>query len=204
MRLSTSLLAMSTLSLSLTACTRSSAGVGGAGGAGGSASAGSPTSATGTSGSTSTGGGDAEPAEMMGMTAAHNAVRASVSPPASPAIPPLVWSSQVASVAQAYAKKCVFQHSGGSYGENLFASSGNSTPASVVKDWASEASGYDYATGACSGVCGHYTQVVWRDSVRLGCGMANCTTGSPFGSGPWQLWVCNYDPPGNFQGKKPY
>jgi uncharacterized protein YkwD len=155
---------------------------------------------------TDSSGGAGEPATMSGMTSAHNQVRANVSPAASPAIPPLVWSSDVASVAQAWANGCAFKHSGGAYGENIYATSGGATPADVVASWASEAAKYDYATDACSGTCGHYTQVVWRDSQRLGCGVANCTSGSPFGSGggSWQLWVCNYDPPGNYVGQKPY
>jgi uncharacterized protein YkwD len=152
------------------------------------------------------GGASGEPAAMSGMTAAHNQVRANVSPAANPALPPLTWSSTVAATAQAWANGCKFTHSGGSYGENIYATTGSATPAAVVSSWASEVSDYDYATNACSGVCGHYTQVVWRDSLRLGCGVANCTTGSPFGSGggAWQLWVCNYDPPGNYTGNKPY
>jgi pathogenesis-related protein 1 len=141
---------------------------------------------------------------MVGMTAAHNAVRAGVMPAASPAIPPLAWSSQVASVAQAYANKCMFQHSGGAYGENIFATSGMATPQAVVTACANEASSYTYATNSCSNVCGHYTQVVWRGSSKLGCGVANCTANSPLGGGAWQFWVCNYDPPGNFSGMKPY
>ena len=156
------------------------------------------------SGTSGTTGGDTEPTNMTGMTAAHNAVRANVTPLASPAIPPLVWSSQIASVAQAYAEKCIFQHSGGAYGENIYATSGTALPKDVVTSWAGEASSYDYATNSCSNVCGHYTQIVWRDSVKLGCGVASCTTNSPFGGGAWQFWVCNYDPPGNFVGQKPY
>ncbi len=142
----------------------------------------------------------------MGMTAAHNAARAAVSPAASPAIAPLAWSSDLAATAQAWANGCKFQHSAGKYGENLYASAGqNVSPADVVASWVGEAKDYDYAANSCSGVCGHYTQVVWRDSVRLGCGMTNCTTSSPFSGFPnWQIWVCNYDPPGNFNGKKPY
>lgn len=147
-----------------------------------------------------------EPASMSGMTAAHNQVRANVSPAASPDLPPLAWSSDLAKVAQAWADGCKFQHSSGSYGENIYASTAKSTPINVVASWASEAKSYDYAGNACSGTCGHYTQVVWRDSLRLGCGVADCTTGSPFGggTGSWQLWVCNYDPPGNYTGKRPY
>lgn len=141
------------------------------------------------------------------MTAAHNAARAAVTPAASPTIPPLVWSSEVAQTAQAWAERCKFEHSGGKYGENIYASAGKSaSPADVVESWVSEAKNYDYAANSCSDVCGHYTQVVWRKSERLGCGMANCSVNSPFGSGfsDWEFWVCNYDPPGNFNNQKPY
>jgi pathogenesis-related protein 1 len=150
--------------------------------------------------------GDSEPATQMGMTAAHNAARAAVSPAANPAIAPLTWSSEIAATAQAWADGCKFQHSAGKYGENLYASGGaNTTPQDVVASWVGEAKDYDYAANSCSGVCGHYTQVVWRKSTKLGCGVTNCTKNSPFAGFPnWQIWVCNYDPPGNFNGEKPY
>jgi len=149
---------------------------------------------------------DGEPTAVKGITEAHNQVRANVSPAAATPIPPLAWDQALGDVAQAYAEECNFEHSMGPYGENLFASSGNTPPAAVVKSWADEVAQYDYATNGCSGVCGHYTQVVWADSTKLGCGVASCTENSPFGAQfpTWQLWVCNYDPPGNFVGKKPY
>jgi len=100
----------------------------------------------------------------------------------------------------------MFKHSGGQYGENIYASAGsNTTPADVVDSWVSEAKDYDYAANSCAGTCGHYTQVVWRKSTKLGCAVANCSKNSPFsGFTQWQFWVCNYDPPGNFNGQKPY
>jgi hypothetical protein len=183
----------------LAACGDDNSG-GGDGGSGGSGASGTGAGA----GTTTTGGGDAEPPEMNGMTAAHNGARMAVDPPADPPIPPLTWSGEVAAVAQAYAENCVFEHSNGDYGENLYASSAPSSPLQVVASWVGERADYDYATDTCTNVCGHYTQVVWRDSQRLGCGVANCTENSPFGSGSWQLWVCNYDPPGNYVGQKPY
>ena len=123
----------------------------------------------------------------------------------------MTWDDQVAAYAQNYANQrigdCDLAHSGGQYGENIYATSGSSKPSDVVGSWVSEVKSYDYATNTCSDgqVCGHYTQVVWRKSERLGCGVTTCTANSPFGgSDPWQFWVCNYDPPGNFNGEKPY
>lgn len=150
-------------------------------------------------------GGNVEPGELSGITALHNQARASVNPPAATPIPPLVWDPSLYAVAQAYADNCVFQHSGGPYGENLYASTGSSTPADVVGSWVSEVADYNYASNSCSGVCGHYTQVVWAASQKLGCGVTTCNKNSPFGGGgSWQIWVCNYDPPGNYNGEKPY
>jgi hypothetical protein len=40
----------------------------------------------------------------------------------------------------------------------------------------------------------------------VGCARRTCTTGSPFsgGTGEWTFWVCDYDPPGNWVGERPY
>ena len=148
-----------------------------------------------------------EPAALSGITAAHNVARVAVQPAANPAIPVLIWNPDVAATAQAWANRCAFEHRGGKYGENIYASGGQDvTAAAVVASWVGEAKNYDYTDNACSGECGHYTQVVWRKSVRLGCGVAKCTENSPFGAGfpEWQFVVCNYDPPGNFVGERPY
>jgi hypothetical protein len=54
-------------------------------------------------------------------------------------------------------------------------------------------------------VCGHYTQIVWKTTTRLGCGVALCDQNSPFMGFPkWEFWVCNYAPPGNYNGQRPY
>lgn len=142
---------------------------------------------------------------MQGITAAHNAIRGAVNPLASPPITPLSWTPSLAMEAQTWADKCNFTHSKGPHGENIFASAGSSpNPQKVVESWASEAKNYNYATNQCSGNCGHYTQVVWATSTHLGCGYAHCTSQSPFsGFSEWDLWVCNYDPPGNYP-ERPY
>lgn len=152
-----------------------------------------------------------ETGRMVGMTAAHNRWRDAVG--ASPAIPHVTWSPDLAAVAQAYAESlaaggCRLVHSRNGYGENLAWFGGSSaSPDRVVDAWASELSCYSYGTfmgtDTCtsdcdgSGGCGHYTQVVWRDTARIGCGLATCPTGA-------EIWSCNYDPPGNFLGRAPY
>jgi hypothetical protein len=137
---------------------------------------------------------------------AHNAVRSSAQPPPSPPLAPLGWSAPAATVALGWSKNCVWEHNAnrGDFGENISAATYELTPDAVVTGWADEAAGYDYASNGCSSVCGHYTQLVWRDTTSVGCAVNRCTTGSPFGSSTWYFAVCDYSPPGNYVGEKPY
>jgi pathogenesis-related protein 1 len=186
-------------------------GTGGSGGTGGGSATGG---GSGTGGGSATGGGAGGGSGAGGGTAnelvaAHNAVRSAAMPVPSPVLMPMAWSPLVATVAQNWANNCNYMHNmnRGSLGENIFAASGGSwTPTAVVNSWASEKSDYTYSTNSCASgkMCGHYTQIVWRTSLGLGCGMKVCTTGSPFGSGTWVFWVCDYSPPGNYVGTKPY
>jgi len=146
------------------------------------------------------------------LLAAHNQVRANAKPTPRPALPPLTWSPEAAKVAQAWANQCHFEHNPnrGPYGENIAAAAppGSKTDAQAVQDWASEAAHYTYSSNRCAPgqVCGHYTQLVWRHTTQVGCATALCTKNSPFGAQlpTWQLWVCDYSPPGNYVGQKPY
>lgn len=192
-----------------------SAGGGGAGGTGGGAGAtGGGAGATG-GGAGATGGGTGSTGGGAGglttweqdVLATHNQVRANAMPTPSPALPVMSWSATAATQARDWASRCNFQHRNpNTLGENLFASTNERTGAAVVNDWASEVADYTYASNSCrlGKACGHYTQIVWRSSVGLGCAQQRCTTGSPFGGGTWFLVVCNYDPAGNFTGQKPY
>ena len=136
---------------------------------------------------------------------------------------PLQWSSQLARHAQEWAdylavkNQCRMKHRPLTgvyrriYGENIlwasprrWLSSGGVEiqPLSVhdvVSAWIDEEQHYDYASNHCQTgeQCGHYTQIVWRSSRFMGCGMTLCPDLG-------QLWVCNYDPPGNYEGEKPY
>ncbi len=142
---------------------------------------------------------------------AHDQVRAAASPTPSPALPGMQWSDQVQAVSAQWAANCVYEHNAGrgNLGENIAASSPGywSSIAGVVQAWASEAASYDYASNTCAtgAVCGHYTQIVWRNSTLLGCAYARCTQNSPFQGFPtWDFWVCDYSPPGNWVGQRPY
>lgn len=88
--------------------------------------------------------------------------------------------------------------------------SGTETDAVIVaralRSWASESADYDPRSGRCraGAVCGHYTQMVWRETRGVGCALARCLGGSPFSDERWSLVVCNYDPPGNVVGRRPF
>jgi uncharacterized protein YkwD len=147
---------------------------------------------------------EADP-KLAGITALHNQARAAVNPKPAVAVPQLTWDTTVAAAAQLVANTCVFQHSNNGYGENIYASAGQlPTPAAVVGSWTSEAANYNYSANSCASTCGHYTQVVWRTSQKLGCAQQTCTKNSPFpGFTTWYFVVCDYNPPGN-SGTRPY
>lgn len=114
--------------------------------------------------------------------------------------PPLTWSKQLAEVAQKWAntlrdKGCVFGHSpGAKYGENLAAGTvGALDPESTVGMWYDEIKLYKFPDGGFSAKTGHFTQVVWRSTKQVGCGHVTCKGND--------IYVCNYDPPGNWEGQ---
>ena len=41
---------------------------------------------------------------------------------------------------------------------------------------------------------GHYTQIIWRNTTRIGCGLAS--------NAQRDVLVCRYSPPGNFIGQR--
>jgi uncharacterized protein YkwD len=127
------------------------------------------------------------------LLAAHNRVRADH------CAPPLAWSKDLAAIAQRWADHlrdagCAFEHSRTDYGENLAAGTeGALDPDGVVAMWYGEIAKYDFRRGGFSMETGHFTQVVWRATARVGCGTSRCNG--------MQIWVCNYDPPGNVEGE---
>jgi pathogenesis-related protein 1 len=142
------------------------------------------------------------------MISAHNSVRISATPTPNPPLPILTWSTEAAQKAQEWADKCQFAHnpSRGNLGENIAAATPNHlTTMGVVQNWASESANYNYGTNTCTSTCGHYTQIVWRNTTQVGCATKVCDKNSPFnGFTQWQIWVCNYSPPGNITGQRPY
>ena len=110
----------------------------------------------------------------------------------------MTWSKELAASAQRWAdtlrkNQCAFDHDPDTnHGENLsyFAPVGSGSAERVVTGWYEEVELYDFSNPGFRFDTGHFTQVVWVDSTELGCGMAECRNA--------ELWVCRYNPPGNF------
>jgi uncharacterized protein YkwD len=111
---------------------------------------------------------------------------------------PLAWSAKLAASALAWAKHlrqhgCAFEHSNTQYGENLAAgTTGAMSAADVVAMWYREVADYDFRAATFSPDSGHFTQLVWAGTAQVGCGQVSCKG--------MDIWVCQYDPPGNVIG----
>lgn len=140
-----------------------------------------------------------DPAAIL---AAHNKLRAEVG------VPPLRWSDKLAQGAAQWAKTVAalnrMQHSGtSSIGENLAVMwGGDPSLTQMLGIWSSEKVQFQPGvfpqvsrTGDENAVM-HYSQMVWRGTTEVGCGVAN--------SGKSNFLVCWYSPQGNFIGQAPY
>ena len=121
-------------------------------------------------------------------------------------VPPLTLNTRLNDIAQKYAKiiaqKKVMEHSkpkdrelDGQYvGENLYMKMSSAKLEYICgdmsKSWYSEIKDYNFETGQSTGVTGHFTQLVWKDSREVGFGVA-------FNEG-YFFTVANYFPGGNF------
>jgi hypothetical protein len=140
------------------------------------------------------------------LLAAHNRERAAIG------VPPLEWDAQLAADAKvwadALAETGTFEHSPADAsdpdveGENLWAGTrGAWSPEEMVGLWLTEKR--DYRPGVFPAVSrsrnlenvGHYTQVIWRNTRKVGCALA-----------PGQkedILVCRYSEGGNVIGESP-
>lgn len=115
---------------------------------------------------------------------------------------PLLWSDRLADVALDWADRLLasgqFQHRPADpFGENLYEMiGGTASPQQVIAAWADEARSYDVRTNTCTAMCGHYTQIVWAATREVGCAVV--------GNANREIWVCEYNPPGNVVGYRPY
>jgi len=142
--------------------------------------------------------------EVKTLIAEHNRVRADVG------VGPVGWSNKIADYSMAWAGNlaksgCKMEHRPSSgkwkqiYGENIFmGTAGYYGMAHAVQAWESEKKDYTYGPvdEKTWYPTGHYTQVVWKNTKTIGCGKSICNGNI--------IVVCNYDPPGNYLGEKPY
>lgn len=139
------------------------------------------------------------------LLAAHNRERAAVG------VPALDWdgglAADAANWAQALAETDTFEHSRADptdpdvQGENLWAgTAGAWAPEEMVGLWISEKR--DYRPGVFPAVSrsgdleqvGHYTQVIWRETRKVGCAIAR--------SKREDILVCRYASGGNVIGER--
>ena len=135
------------------------------------------------------------------VLAAHNAERARAG------LQPVAWDDALGRAAAAYARKLAFtgqfQHSSRQgrpgIGENLWRGShGAFSIEAMVRGWASERRWFRPGTfpdisrtGSWEDV-GHYTQIIWPTTQRIGCALAS--------SAQVDYLVCRYSGPGNIDG----
>ena len=133
----------------------------------------------------------------------HNVERAAAG------VPPLAWDVLLASDAAAYARQLAAlgtmrhspRQSRPGQGENLWMGTrGAFAPQTMIRNWASEKRMFRpgifpnvSTTGDWSAV-GHYTQIIWPTTTRLGCGQAS--------NGRADFLVCRYAPAGNIDGRR--
>ena len=141
------------------------------------------------------------------ILAEHNKYRAKVG------VPPLTWSDSLAKGAQRWADTLAalyqMRHSGtAGVGENLAYWSGsgwsgtNASLRAMIGLWEQEKGYFQpgvFPTVSSTGnwlSVAHYTQMVWRRTKKVGCGIGN--------NGRTDFLVCWYSPRGNYVGQVPY
>ena len=123
---------------------------------------------------------------------------------------PLEWDDGIAAHAQARAISCNLNHGssdGASYGQNL--AYGHRNPVTLQPDPVAAATDWYNEVNAVRGVAqfpelyfnagGHFTQMVWKGTKKMGCGISECSL-PHWGGVPGPYIVCEYDPPGNMLG----
>ena len=116
----------------------------------------------------------------------------------------LTREAAIEAVAQNYSNYLVtinsLKHSSNKYlgkslGENLYwGPKYSNIGTSTVDTWYSEVSNYNFSNPGYKSGIGHFTQIVWKGSTKLGCGVG-C------GSNNYCFVTCNYYPAGNYLGQ---
>ncbi len=153
----------------------------------------------------------------------HNSARSGLNK----SISDLKWSPTIAKDAQLYADKMASEgiwghdtvknqndgYGHGNYGENLYTSSQITSLKEASIAWVEEENFYSYGLIGDSNTCdvgkqcGHYTQVIWKDTTLVGCAMSQYKVDTFIdgnNANGWNIVVCKYQKPGNYIGQTPY
>ncbi|XP_045497492.1 venom allergen 5.02-like [Colias croceus] len=130
----------------------------------------------------------------------------------------MIWDEELAAKASKWASRNKFEHNPDrTIGSNRFTTGENiywqgSTdknlkfnPENALNSWFNEHKDYTYGPLTSEQMqskkmVGHYTQMVWSDSVYIGCGLSSEQKDGWI----YYYFVCNYGPSGNYLGEKPY
>ncbi|XP_029653452.1 cysteine-rich secretory protein LCCL domain-containing 2 [Octopus sinensis] len=114
----------------------------------------------------------------------------------------LAWSKQLATEANKWAHKCMFDHQRKGRGENLAFDSNAGTIKDLIRSemqgWFDEKRDFYRSASSCGSSC-HYTQMVWANTTHVGCSAINCPSLQAFGRSVSnaKYLVCFYYPRGN-------
>jgi len=142
-------------------------------------------------------------ADKVAIVNRHNQIRSEVEPNAGQ-MQEMVWDDNLAAVARKWALQCQQKHDeygaraepalpGVPIGQNI--GWGYSDVLHAIDGWEAEKYDFSYGLYDDTAVVGHYTQVVFEATTRVGCGMADCSgvAGYPPDLGVREQ-VCNYGP----------
>ncbi|KAJ5682276.1 hypothetical protein N7462_005441 [Penicillium macrosclerotiorum] len=126
----------------------------------------------------------------------------------------LDWSADLQASALALAQKCVYEHDtsidGGGYGQNIGYGVESSEIGVMITNlmYNDEIGYYPLPYGQADPSMtnfdkwGHFSQIVWKGTTHVGCATVTCDSlGNVDSSSALPFTVCNYSPPGNYDGE---
>ena len=171
--------------------------------------------------------------EIQEIVDKHNELRSKVATgnqagqPAATNMNKLVWDEELARIAQRWADQCpdnpphdpnrkspLFVNEPGQNKADSWSSVNNFDwrLSTKIQAWYDEVKDFpaanvdNFSQNGATGLIGHYTQMVWGETKRIGCGVMYYRDARPFAARfPFRkTFVCNYYPPGNFLGRRVY
>ncbi|CAG9798066.1 unnamed protein product [Chironomus riparius] len=136
----------------------------------------------------------------------HDFFRTKVVPPAANMLS-MKWHHGATKAAQRWADKCYLLthdtpkgrwiNNYGSCGQNIFVSTHKVPWLFALRTWFEERHNFTYGSHRNDlNVVGHFTQMIWASTHKVGCGLSKCSRGGPRNK-PFYNYVCNYCPIGN-------